>query len=236
MLRQASHTLTFELTARNIAALAVCSLACTASALVWLVSGAHLDGGLLSVALIVAVIVANYVSLPIGKATRIWFASVPCFLIVALLPPPTAMVVMGLGIGMKELAVCQRCHNTAAQVAGQVGRWMFIALAASALSHTTNVLFTGIFLGIFLWVCDVLTAPLILSYGTVKATITRLFKMTWMDELMQYAMAYFTLPIFMMTRRDLMISLPALVLITFWMVLYLGLRRGETPALSLPEE
>ena len=180
---------------------------------------------------------ANYVSLPLDRIdsnARVWFSSVPCFLIVAFFSPAQAMVLMGVGMTLKEVAVCRRCGNNAYQIAGQAGRWMFIALFASvfvtALVHQTNVLFWGAVLCVLLWAADVVTAPLVVSLGTIRQTISTLAAHTWADELMQYLAAYFlALPLFF--RNDymsgLVIALTSFLLVVLWMILYVELRTEE---------
>jgi hypothetical protein len=209
---------------------AVFTLACSVNVVLWVATNPGLSGSpWITIALIAALVLSNFVSLPLDRGARLWISSIPCFLIAATLAPAAAMAAMGLGMGIKEIAVCRRCGNTASQVAGQVGRWMFLAVIGSALCHLGPLLLTGAFLGIFLWIGDILTAPLVLSAGTIwfaaPYTISGLMKTSWSGEFMQYLSAYFVLPVFVDDNNNLFVVLLTLVLISVWIVLCLLLLR-----------
>jgi uncharacterized membrane protein YagU involved in acid resistance len=206
----------------------------------------HVANWLIWVGLVAGMILANYVSLPVDRIdnqARVWFSSIPCFLIVAFYSPPAAMVLMGIGMTLKEAATCKRCGNSIFQIAGQAGRWMFIALFAAAfvalLAQHTNILLTGVVLCILLWACDVLTAPLVVSMGTVRHTIGVLATRTWMDELMQYLAAYLiALPFFFRDDYVPMVALAAtsVLLVALLMALYVGLRTGDLQELRTQDQ
>jgi hypothetical protein len=179
---------------------------------------------LLAIALMAAIVVANYIYLPIGHASRIWFTSVPTYLMAALLSPPVAMLAAGIGMGIKEFAICRKCGNTGEQIIGQVGRWMFLVLGASALFHVVDPLLVGVFVGLLLWLGDIASAPLVLRDRPSMRLFGSLARQTWADEWMQYILAYFALPAFLITRSNPVIAIPALLLLVLWLALYLGIR------------
>lgn len=221
-----THTAHHELSLRSAACWTTLGLAGCFSAAEWVQSSASLPNGLLAPILVSALLLSNFISLPVGAKARIWLFNIPVLLIAALFPPPVAMVLVGMGIGAKEILVCRRCANTAAQAAGQTGRWMFLAFFGAVVAHLGGVLITGVLLCPLLWLGDVLTAPLVVSFGSLSATVKRLLTQTWEDELMQYMTAYFMLPFFV--NQDGQWLLPALsvFLNAAWIGLYTALRRG----------
>lgn len=215
---------------RALASWLVIVLACAVDLV--LLATTHATPGFdpLAIALMAAVVVANYISLPIGHAARLWFTSVPLYLMAALLSPPVAMLAAGIGMGVKEIAICRKCGNTVEQVVGQVGRWMFLILGASALFQLADPLFVGVLVVPLLWLGDVATAPLVLR-GRPSVTLYRsLVRQTWTDEWMQYILAYFALPAFLMIRSGPLIAIPALSLLVLWFVFYLGIRQDTVRA------
>lgn len=212
----------------GVARWATFGLAACVSVGVWTQTGAKVPAGWLAPALVGALMLSNYVSLPVGGKARIWFFNIPAFLIVALFAPPVAMMLVGIGMGAKEVLTCRRCQNSADVVAAQTGRWMFLALGGALIAQSGDVLITGLLLCVLLWLGDVLTAPLVVSFGSVSATIKRLLARTWEDELMQYMTAYFMVPFFLTQyNQGLLIGL-SLILNVTWLGLYITFRRAAT--------
>lgn len=211
---------------RSLACWSVLGLAAGVTAALWLLTKSPIPAGPLGPLLVGALMLSNYVSLPVGGKARIWFFNIPAFLIVALFAPPLAMALVGIGMGAKEILICRRCRNTAAMVAGQTGRWMLLALAGSALAHSGDVLITGMFLCPLLWLGDVVTAPLVVSFGSIYATVKRLLGHTWEDELMQYVSAYFLLPFFVLYDGQRLLIGLSLILNLCWLGLYIMIRRA----------
>jgi hypothetical protein len=210
-----------------VISIAVFSVAWLVDFLLWIGSNAHMEDGLLSAGLIAALILANYVYLPMGGSARLWFTSAPSFLVAAVLTPPVAMLIAGVGMSAKETLICRKCQNTPAQVVGQVGRWMFLTLGASLLLHLAGPLVLGPIVIVALWAGDVLTAPLVLQAKPSVALIKSLARRTWGDEFIQYLMAYFLLPVFLFTGKNLWVLLPSIALALLWLAFYLQLRGGE---------
>jgi hypothetical protein len=171
---------------------------------------------------------AAHVSLPVGRGVRLYFTGASILFIVALLAPALAIVVMGVGMAAKELSICRRCGNLAWQVLGQVGRWMLIALGASLLVHTTDVLVGATLIGGFLWACDVLTAPLVLlRKSSLFALYRDLFRGTWSEELMQYLTGTLLVPVVLAEQQDALFLAGSIAVTALWLLMWFVLHSSS---------
>lgn len=149
--------------------------------------------------LITAVAASQWLPIRIGKATHLYFASVPLYLLCCLFAPPVAMVGTGIGMLTREISICRRCGNTAGDVTAQVGRWMVVSFGVSTVVHlfaAEYILFAGALAAILLWIGDVISSPFVLTPASGREalhTMARAARSSYAGELMQYLIALFTL-------------------------------------------
>jgi len=119
---------------------------------------------ILSLVLVVAVVLARQLPMHVRSGVKVYIATVPLYLMVALLTPALAATAVALAVLAGELATRRRTGNPPADMANQTGRWGGIAIAASAVAHVNvpaeyNVL-PLVGAAAILWAGDILTSPL----------------------------------------------------------------------------
>lgn len=134
-------------------------------------SGYGTSDVLLSLALMVATLLAFQFSIHIGDNTKINMNGVPLYLMAVLLSPPLAAVVAGFGMLAGEVSIVKIQGTYASDIATQVGRSMVLVFLGSALAHVPmgDVMLQTLPLagaGAVLWVGDMLTIPLLFGPAT----------------------------------------------------------------------
>jgi hypothetical protein len=200
---------------------AVFLAACLVAVILWHASPPRITSPLAVAALATSIPLAAHVSLKLRTGARLYFTGASILLTVVLLAPALAIVVMGVGMGTKELIVCKRCQNTAWQVLGQTGRWMLIALCASVLAHLTDVLIMSAFVGGVLWLSDVATAPLVLLPRVpLQALYRSLIVGSFEGELLQYLTGALVAPVILLGKQEPLVIVSGVMAVGVWLVLY----------------
>lgn len=200
------------------------------------------DGGLL-IFLVSAVASSRLWPIRVGRATALYVATVPLYLLACLFSPPIAAASVGVGMLARETSACRVCANSAGSVLTQVGRWILLTFLASAAVHAWSTSYLGysILLAVaILWIGDILTSPLILSpvIGTPPfQTIVTVARQTYSGELIQYLIAMMTVLLFrtgiLWTGIIWVDVLAAMMLVSPLLLLYLYLQ-GEDSAPQVP--
>jgi hypothetical protein len=212
---------------QSLLSVAVFCVAVLAAAAVWMAFPPTVDHPWGVAVLAGSVPLAAYVSLPVRRGVRLYFTGASILFIVALLSPSLAIAVMGVGMLAKELSICRRCGNTAWQVLGQVGRWMLIALCASFLVHLLYVPAGAVLIAGFLWIADVLTAPLVfLRRSPLPALYRTLIARTWSEELMQYMTGALLVPVLLAERQDAMFVAASVSIMALWLLMWYVLQNS----------
>lgn len=123
---------------------------------------------LLSLSLVAAAVLTFQFPLHIRSTMKLHMNSVPLFLMAALLPPPLATTTAGVGVLVGELSSRTGREADLSSVAKQVGRWMLVVLAGSAVAQLpmSSSMPRGIAIALaggVLWAGDLLTGPILLS-------------------------------------------------------------------------
>jgi len=155
----------------------------TLLALVGLGMGARADpaatGPLLTAVLIGAIVAAYQFPLAVRPRTKVYMASVPYYLLAALVAPPLAATAAGLGALLGELAVRRRRGTYPGDIAREVARRVPVELLGAGVAHLalggTAHLLALVGAGVALGVGDILTAPLVLTpqTGEPPGTVVR---------------------------------------------------------------
>ena len=218
----------------------VAATALVAIAGIWLIAPpaplSHSDGGIM-LALVAAIGASRFWPIEIGRATRLYLASVPLYLLACLFDPPVAALATAAGMLTREIGTCRQCQNAPGTVASQVGRWTLLSLAASALAHAFGPAYLGyaaLLAALALWLGDIASCPL--AFGPLTgqrplALMRRLLVQSSAGELMQYLIALLTLVLF---RTGILITgvlwvdaLSLLMILLTLALLYLCLRGAE---------
>lgn len=156
----------------------------------------------LLVALSMAVSGSRMWPVRVGKATRLYVASVPLYLLSCLFAPPVASAAVGMGMLGREVSTVRECRNRVSTLCAQVGRWMLLSFVASALLRawpSGYLAYAAFFAAAFLWAGDLLTCPLVFAPITGAGaweTIVRIARQSYTGEMMQYLIAMLTLLLF----------------------------------------
>jgi signal transduction histidine kinase len=130
------------LTTQPLLGAATCATALVAVGVSWLVGAPVWGGnpvllGIVAASLGAAALIAYRYPLHLVGQAKVQLATVPYFLMAALLPPPVAAVAAGCGALAGELAVRRQRGTYYSDIAGAVGRRMLIVLAGAIVALLT---------------------------------------------------------------------------------------------------
>jgi HD-GYP domain-containing protein (c-di-GMP phosphodiesterase class II) len=124
----------------------------------------------LAACLLAAVIASHQYPIHIRHNTKVYVCSIPLYLMVALLPPPLAMTVIGLGIAAGQLLVRRQRGTTWSDTATDAGRWMLLGLLGASVAQLHLPVADGVLreiplaaAALVLWAGDILSCPLSLG-------------------------------------------------------------------------
>jgi hypothetical protein len=181
----------------------------------------------------------------VGKATRVYVASVPLYLLTCLFSPPVASAAIGMGMLGRETSIYRQCDNQLGTVATQIGRWMILSFAVSSIVHAFPAAYLAYAAALgagLMYAGDLITCPFLLGPVTGRRPwelIRAVARQSYAGELMQYLIAMLTLLLFRTgilwtgilwvdILATLMVVLP-IVLLYLYLKAEDAARRSESP-------
>ncbi len=149
-------------------------------------------GGVAALCMVVAVVAAYQFPLSVRPKVKVYLASVPFYLLVALAPPALAVAAGGAAALLGELSVRRARGNTVGDVASEGGRRALVLLGGALVAHrggATPDVPALVLAALVLWVGDILTAPLVLAPLSGEAPgriVGAVARETWLAEGAQY--------------------------------------------------